>query len=51
MLLPRKRRGRKLAKNCKSESAKSEPEDVGGNNYGIDKLKIGEDKHNLDDSK
>ena len=47
--LPRKRR-EKLAKNCKSESAKSDPEDV-GNTYGIYHLKIGEAKHDSDDSK
>ena len=39
-----------LDKTCKSESAKADPEDV-VNTYGIDHLKIGEAKHDSDDSK
>ena len=49
LLLPRKREG-KLTKNCKSESAKSDPEYV-ENTYGIEHLTIGEATHGLDDPK
>ena len=49
ILFPRKRRI-KLAKTHKTEIAKVEPEDF-GNTYGIEHLKIGEAKHDLDDSK
>ena len=49
ILFLRKIRG-ELGKKYKSESAKSDPEDI-GNTYGIDHLKIGEANHNLDGSK
>ena len=49
ILSPRKRR-KKLAKKRKSESAKSDPEEV-EHTYGIDRLNIGEAKHDSDDPK
>ena len=44
MILFPLKRSKKLAKHCKSEIAKADPEDI-GNTYGIDHLKIGEVKH------
>ena len=44
------KRRRKLAKKFKGEIAKADPEDF-GNTYGIDLLKIGKAKHNLNESK
>ena len=46
--IPREKK-EKLAKTRKTESAKAEPEDF-GNTYGIDHLKIGEAKHDSDES-
>ena len=48
--IPKKNKEKGLAKNCKSERAKADPEDF-GNTYGIDHLKISEAKHHLDGSK
>ena len=45
--ITKKKRG-KLTKNCKSESAKSDPEYV-ENTYGIEHLTIGEATHGLDE--
>ena len=47
--IPKKNKEKKLAKKRKSESAKADQEEV-VRNYGIDRLNIGEAKHDLDDS-
>ena len=45
--IPKKKKGGGLAKNHKSESAKTDPEEI-RRTYGIDRLKIGQTKHYSD---
>ena len=47
--IPKKMKENELIEKCKSESAKSEPSEI-GSTYGIDHLNLVESTHNLDNS-